>query len=133
MYDSFIMKEKVLAFYKYLLKSKLILIPIVVVLALIMYRFKGLVVAATVNGEPVSRLAVISQLEKEDGKNVLDNELVIKTLILQEANKEKITVTSAELTAKEAQINDQLKTQGQDLDSVLATQGMTKADLNDQM
>lgn len=112
--------------------SKLIFIPLAVLLALVLYHFKSLFVAASVNSQPISRFAVIKELEKEGGKSVLDN-LVTNSLVLQEAKKEKVTVTEAEITAQINKITDNLKSSGQDLDSALAAQGMTKADLHDQV
>lgn len=117
------MKQKILS---------LGLIPLAIVIAIVLYHFKGLIVAATVNGKPVSRMSVVAQLEKEGGKTVLDN-LVTNELVLQEAQKEKVTASPAEITAQISQITENLKAQGQDLNSALAAQGMTQSDLNDQI
>lgn len=113
-------------------KSRLVWIPVAVLVALVLYRFKALVVAATVNGEPITRVAVLTQLEKEGGKQILDN-LVTNSIILQEAKKEKVTVTSQEITDQVNKISDNLKTQGQDIDTALSAQGMTRNDLTDQV
>ncbi len=113
-------------------KSKLILIPVVLLVAVVIFYFKGLFIAAVVNGKPISRLSVIHQLEKEGGKQVLDN-LVVNNLILQEANKEKVTVTSTEVSGQVNKITENLKTSGQSLDTALSSQGMTKKDLEDQV
>ncbi|HSX49088.1 MAG TPA: SurA N-terminal domain-containing protein [Candidatus Saccharimonadales bacterium] len=126
------MKSKLIEVLKSIKKSKLFWIPVAVILALIIFRFKGLLVAATVNGEPISRISLVQQLEKQGGKTVLDN-LVTNALILQEAKKQKVTVTPQEITDQIAKISDNLKKQGQDLDQALAAQGMTKSDLNDQV
>ncbi|HWA52469.1 MAG TPA: SurA N-terminal domain-containing protein [Patescibacteria group bacterium] len=111
---------------------KLLLIPAAVILAILLYHFKGVFVAATVNGEPISRYAVVSELEKEGGQSVLDN-LVTNDLILQEAKKEKVTVTQSEINDQITQITDNLKSQGEDLNTALAAQGMTQKDLQDQV
>ncbi len=113
-------------------KPKLILIGALVIIAFLLFQFKGLFVAATVNGQPISRLEVLAQLEKEGGKSVLDT-LVTNNLIMQEAAKEKVTVSSTEISAQIAQITSNLKAQGQDLNSALAAQGMTQNDLNYQV
>ncbi|HSX49226.1 MAG TPA: SurA N-terminal domain-containing protein [Candidatus Saccharimonadales bacterium] len=126
------MKSKLIEVLKNIKKSKLFWIPVAVILALIIFRFKGILVAATVNGEPISRISLVQQLEKQGGKTVLDN-LVTNALILQEAKKQKVTVTPQEITDQIAKISDNLKKQGQDLDQALAAQGMTKSDLNDQV
>jgi parvulin-like peptidyl-prolyl isomerase len=112
--------------------SRLVWIPLAVAFAIILYHFKGYLVAATVNGEPISRVSVLTQLEKEGGNQILDN-LITNTLILQEAKKEKVTVTSQEISDQINKISDNLKTSGQDLDSALAAQGMTRKDLEDQV
>ncbi|CAN5277238.1 hypothetical protein BH10PAT1_BH10PAT1_7070 [soil metagenome] len=119
-------------FFAYLIKSKLIWIPVAVIVALVLFRFKAYVVAATVNGQPISRLEVLSQLEKEGGKSVLDT-LVTNNLILQEAKKEKVTASPEEISAQISQITNNLKAQGQDLNTALAAQGMTAKDLNEQI
>src|SRR5258708_2666047 len=113
-------------------KPKLILIGALVIIAFLLFQFKGLFIAATVNGQPISRLEVLGQLEKEGGKSVLDT-LVTNNLIMQEAAKEKVTVSSTEISAQIAQITSNLKAQGQDLNSALAAQGMTQNDLNYQV
>lgn len=104
----------------------------VVILAAVLLRFKSVIIAATVNGKPISRLSVIKELEKQGGRQILDN-LVTNSLIEQEAAKEKVTVTKAEIDSQIAQITQSLKSSGQDLDSALKAQGMTQKDLEDQI
>lgn len=114
-------------------KIKLFLIiPALVIIAMLLYHYKGLIVAATVNGQPVSRIAVLKELEKEGGKQVLGT-FVTNQLILQEAKKEKVSVTQNEIDDQINKITESLKSSGQDLNSALAAQGMTKADLEDQV
>jgi len=104
----------------------------VVILAVGVFFLKGLFVAALVNGEPITRLAVISELEKQGGKQTLSS-LVNQVLILQEAKKKNVQVTQAEADASLKQIEDSLKAQGQNLDTALAMQGMTRKDLSLQL
>ncbi len=101
---------------------------IVVVLAVGVFFLKGLFVAALVNGEPITRIAVLSELEKQGGKQALSS-LVNQVLILQEAKKKNVQVSQSEIDASLKQIEDSLKTQGQNLDTALAQQGMTRQDL----
>lgn len=101
---------------------------IVVVLAVGAFFLKGLFVAAMVNGEPITRASVISELEKQGGKQALSS-LVNQTLILQEAKKKNVQATQADVDASLKQIEDSLKSQGQNLDTALAMQGMTRQDL----
>ena len=109
-----------------------IILGIIVVVALAVYFLKGFVIAATVNGSPISRLAVISELEKISGKNVLES-LVLKKLIKAEISKNNITVSAEEVAAEIAKIGENIKAQGQDLTQALTEAGMTMADLEKQI
>jgi parvulin-like peptidyl-prolyl isomerase len=109
-------------------QPKILLGLIVVILIVTAFFLKGLFVAALVNGEPITRIAIISELEKQGGKQAL-SALVNQTLILQEARKKNIQVSQAEIDTATKQIEDSLKSQGQSLDTALAAQGMTKQDL----
>ncbi len=104
----------------------------VVVLAVVVFLCRGLFIAATVNGEPISRLSVVQQLEKQSGKQALDN-LVVESLVAQEANKRHITVSQKDIDAQIATIESQLKGQGVTLDAALSARGLTRADLVDQL
>ncbi len=95
-----------------------------------LYLARGLFVAALVNYQPITRLAVISELEKLYGADALDS-LVTKSLIVQEARKQGITVAKEDVEGEIAEIEASLS--GQDLDSLLALQGMTRTDLEAQL
>ena len=109
-------------------KSYVLLVAGLVALAAFLYFFRGLFVAAVVNGQPVSRLAIVKEAEKQSGKQALDN-LVRNTLIEQEAQKQKVTVSEKEIDAEVKKVEDSLSKQGQKLDQVLSMQGMTREDL----
>jgi parvulin-like peptidyl-prolyl isomerase len=96
----------------------------------VLYLTRGLFVAALVNYRPITRLAVISELEKLYGADTLDS-LVTKSLIVQEARKQGVTVTKEDIEGKVAEIEASLS--GQNLDSLLSLQGMTRADLEGQL
>ena len=106
-----------------------IIIVVIIVLAVV---FKSVFIAAIVNGEPISRLSVINALEKQSGKKTLDS-LITKKLILQEAKKRNITITQNDIDLEIKKITANLQTQGSTLDQALASQGMTKSDLNDEI
>lgn len=110
-------------------KNPKIFVPLTIIaLTLFVFLFKGLFVAALVNGEPIGRLSVIKDLEKRDGKQIL-SQLVAQTLILQEAKKDKnIDVTEQELNDAVKKIEDNISKQGQNLDQVLQSQGMSRND-----
>ncbi len=105
-----------------------IIIAVVLVIGALAYGYRGLLIAATVNGSPISRLSVISELEKKSGKAALD-ELITKKLIDDEAKKNGVTVSDDEVSAEITKIDDQIKAQGKALSEVLLEQGMTESDL----
>ena len=108
-----------------------IAIAIVVVILLVVL-FKSVFIAAMVNGEPISRLSVVTALEKQGGKAMLDS-LITKRLILQEAKKRNVAVSQSDIDAEIKKITANLQAQGSTLDQALVSQGMTKADLNDEV
>jgi foldase protein PrsA len=107
------------------------LVVLAIVLGLLYY-FKNLFIAATVNGQPISRFEVIKRLEKRDGKTALDN-VITEILVLQEAKKLNATVTDAEVSAEIAKVRQELTTQGQNLDTLLSFQQMTMKDFEMQI
>lgn len=113
---------------KHLLTKRniLILLGIIIVVG-VFYYFKGLFVAALVNGQPITRIAIIQELEKRGGKQTLSS-LVTQSLILQEAEKKNVIVTQKEIDEEVKKVEDNLKKQGQKLDDALAFQGLTKED-----
>lgn len=110
------------------IKNPRVLIPLLVIAtAGLLFYFKGLFVAALVNGQPILRLTIIKELEKQGGKQTLSS-LVNQTLILQEAKKKNIEVNRKEIDEEAKQIEESLKQQGQDLNIALAMQGLTRQD-----
>jgi len=96
------------------------------------YRLKDQFVVAMVNGQPISRLALIKELENQAGKNTLEA-LVTKTLVLQEAEKQGVTVGDEEVDQEIARIEEDVSAQGQDLTQVLGMQGISREDLREQI
>lgn len=114
-------------------KNPKVFIPlIVIIVAALLFYFKGLFIAAVVNGTPISRFSVISELEKTYGKQTLSS-LIAKTLIFQEAQKRNVTVNQQEVDDAVKKISDSLIAQGQNFDQALAMQGMTKEDFAKQV
>lgn len=93
---------------------------------------KGIFVAATVNGSPISRLLVIQELEKQGGKQALED-IIDKKLIETELNKQKVTVNKKEVDAEIEKIKTQVASQGGTLEMALAKQGMTEEKLREQI
>lgn len=103
---------------------------IVVIIVLLGILFKSVFIAAVVNGEPITRLSVVTALEKQSGKATLSS-LITKKLILQEAKKKNIAVNQNDIDSEIKKIEANLQTQGSTLDQALVSQGMTRSDLND--
>lgn len=102
------------------------------VLAVLGYLFKDWLVVAIVNGQPITRLAVVRQLEVSQGKQALEN-LIMETLIKQEAAKRQVTVPPEEVDQRIKELEASVQGQGQALDALLTAQGMTRADLVQQI
>lgn len=117
--------------YSKLNKNQIILLVVVALLAILFY-FKSLFIAATVNGTPITRLAVIQRLEKTAGKQTLGS-LITKELLLQEASKRKITISDQEVNKEISKIQANIKKQGGTLEQALTAQGMSQSDLRDQV
>lgn len=104
----------------------------IIVILFVIYYFRSSFIAAVVNNRPITRYSLDRDLEKQGGKQVLDNKIT-EILILQELDKQKIAVPQADIDQKIKEIEDQVTSQGQKLDSLLATQGQTKKDLENQL
>lgn len=111
--------------------TKRVIIGILVV-AILLYMLRGYVFAAIVNGVPITRLSILSNLEKQGGKRVLDQEIT-ESLIIQTAQKEGVSVSNKEVSDQIKKIENSVKKSGQSLDAVLAERGMTRQDLEDQI
>jgi len=113
-------------------KPKLFVPLILIILGVVAFYAKGLFIAAIVNGQPITRFAVISELEKRSGEQTLSS-IITETLILQEAQKRNITVTQKEIDDSIKKIESDLKEQKQSLDQALAFQGMARKDFEYQL
>lgn len=113
-------------------KRRLIVILVILIAAAFLYYFKGYFIVAMINGQPITRVSYVKELEKQSGKQVL-NALVTKTLIYQEANKRRITISQSEIDQDIKRIQNNLSKQGQNLDQALALQGLSKQDLVEQI
>lgn len=109
-----------------------IIIAAIIVVAGLAYIYKGLFIAATVDGIPIGRLDVIKRLESSSGKNVLDS-LIIEKLVQREASRNNIVISDDEVNAEIKKIEDQVKASGATLEEALSAQGMTMEDLKEQI
>lgn len=105
---------------------------VILVLAVGGYFFGKWYTVAKVNGEVISRSEYTKELEKAAGKQVLDS-LTTKKIITQEAKKRNIVVSDKDIEGEMKKIENQLKSQGQSLDQVLAFQGQTRESLKEQI
>lgn len=127
--------KKIIKKFKPLLGSKkrlLLLAGIILFVALLVFLLKSWFIVAVVNRTPITRLSLDQELEKQGGKQVLDNR-VTEILIFQEAQKQKVQVSDADIDARIKEIENQLSSQGQNLDSLLAAQGQTRESLRGQV
>lgn len=111
-------------------RNKYIIIAVVLaIIAIVLaFKYRGLFVAATVNGQPISRVAVVRETEKQAGKQTINN-LVRNALIEQEAKKENVTVSEKEIDDEIKKVESNLSKQGQKLDQVLTMQGINRDEL----
>lgn len=115
------------------LKKSYIIIGLgVIALGILIYLVRGFVVVATVNGQPITRLEVVRQLEKQNGKQVLDG-MIVKALVLQEANKKRVTVSDKDISDEVKRVEDLLVKSGQKLDQALAMRGLSQAEWKEQI
>lgn len=94
------------------------------------FLFKGLFIAAMVNGLPISRLSVVQKLEKQGGKNTLDL-LVTDKLIKNEAAKKGIVISEDEINQEIKSIEASVTQQGGTLEQALLQQGMNLESLRE--
>ncbi len=113
-------------------KTVLFAVIIITGVLALLFTFKGLFIAAIVNGEPISRISIVKTLEKQGGKAVLDS-LVTKKLISQEVKKGNITISQSDIDQEINKITESLKAQGTTIDQALTAQGMTRTQLNDEI
>ena len=109
-----------------------IIIAIVIIIGVLAYIYKGVFIAATVDGSPIMRLTIIQKLEKTSGKNLLDS-LINERLIQNEARTKNIIVSDDEVNRQIKTIESQIATQGGTLDAALAEAGMSMDDLKKQI
>jgi len=124
--------DKKLALKKVLNKKSLIVFLLVFILAITFFLLKKELVVASVNGQPIFRLSLIREMEKTFGKQSLEG-LIGKTLVFQEAKKQNVTVGKQEIDQEIAKIEESFKSQNQDLNQFLSSQGLKRADLEEQV
>lgn len=112
--------------------KKLIKPLIFLLIVAVAYLLKDEVIVASVNGRPVTRWSLVSNLEKQYAPTVLEN-MTLKMLVEQELKKAQVTVADDELNAEISKIEEQLSAQGQNLDDLLKAQGLTRTQVKEQL
>ena len=106
---------------------KWIVLAVLIVAALVLlYFFRSVFIAATINGKVISRYSIVNELEKQSGAQVLDS-LVVQTLIEQKAVEMGAVVTAEDIEKEIKIIEDNLSQQGTTLDDALKAQGVTRS------
>lgn len=115
------------------IEVKKLIKPLIFLLVLaFFYLIKDEVIVASVNGKPVTRWALVRNLEKQSASAVLEN-MTLQMLVEQELKKAGVKVSDEEMEAEITQIEEQLAAQGQDLDDLLRAQGLTRATVKEQL
>lgn len=106
---------------------------IIILLGLLLLAFykKDWLVAATVNGAPISNFEVLGRLNQQYRSQVL-NQMVNERIITDEAKKNNVTVSNEEVDNKISQLEANVGGT-EALDGLLVQQGQTRSSLRDQL
>ncbi len=113
------------------LSAKNILLIVILVLLALVWKFKSNLIAAMVNGQPISRWQLNNRLVKKFGDQTLDS-IINERLILAAARQKGIFVKSEEIDNKVKQIESRLNGKVS-LDDALKAQGLTKDDFRKEL
>jgi len=120
------MKE--VSFFKKVNFFQILILLVVVLVGYFAYMYKGEFVVATVNGKPVTRYELMTELEKQGAKQSLDS-IIIQKLIAEKSAKENIKVSKEDIAGEIKKIQETLKGQGMELDQALEARGLTMESL----
>lgn len=112
-------------------KSYIVFLLILAAVIGILYYFKGLFIVATVNGQPITRLAVIGELEKRGGNQAVDS-LITRELIQQEGKRQNVSVTEKEMDDEIKKLEESLGGK-EAFEQLLQLQGLSRSDLKEQV
>jgi len=105
---------------------------VIAAVAAALFFFKGIFIAASVDGSFISRLSIIKELEKQSGQRAVDS-LITNKLIEHEVEAQGISVSEDEIDQEIQRISAQVTSQGGTLADALAGQGMTEEMLRKQI
>ncbi len=115
---------KAMTFIKKVNFFQILMLLVLVVLGYFAYVYRGEFVVATVNGKPITRYQLMTELEKQGATQALDS-IIIQKLITTKAQEKKIEVSNEIVATEIKTIKETLKAQGMELDQALQAQGMT--------
>lgn len=108
------------------LASKKTLTILIILLVLgAMFYFKDYLVVATVDGVPISRLRVVQELEKQNGRAALDS-IITEKLIESEAKKQNVVISDEAVNQEIVAIEASIQGQGVTLEEALRQQGIDR-------
>jgi len=108
------------------------LIFLTVVLVLLGWGYYRYWNVATVNGKAISRIDYIKTMERQGGKQILD-QMVQETLIKDEAKKKEVTIQQSAIDDEIKRIESQVSAMGRTLEEALKSEGITREELEDQI
>ncbi len=101
-----------------------VMLVVIIVIAALLYVFRGIFVAALIDGTPISRLAVIRELEHQSGAEVLDG-LVNQALVEKKAEEKGIMVSDEKIEQALIDISANLSSQNMTLEDALKAENVT--------
>src|SRR3989344_2110475 len=101
-----------------------VMFGVVIVIIALLYVFRGVFVAALIDGTPISRFAVVRELEHQSGAQALDA-LVNQTLVEKKAAELGITVSDEDIEQALADIRTNLSSQNMTLEDALKAENVT--------
>ncbi|OGZ43914.1 MAG: hypothetical protein A3J55_00585 [Candidatus Ryanbacteria bacterium RIFCSPHIGHO2_02_FULL_45_17b] len=108
---------------RHLVRWAVALVVIIIVLALL-YVFRSTFVVALIDGTPISRFAVVRELENQSGAQVLDA-LVNQTLVEKRATELGIVVSDEDIEGALSDIRASLSSQNMTLEDALKAENVT--------
>lgn len=90
----------------------------------LLYSYKSQFIVATVNSRPITRWALVKELESQ-GKNQAVDSLISQGLVLQEAKNKKVNISKEELDKEVKKIRKSFETGAQKLEDILKQQNIT--------
>lgn len=104
---------------------------VIIGLTLLLVAKKGWIIAATVNGSPMTNFEVLSKLNQQYRTQTL-NQMINEKIILEEAKKNKVFITQKQIEDKISALEKNVGGK-ETLDNLLSQQGQTKEGLKDQL